>query len=139
MSDAQLSTLTGSCLCGAVAYSVDAPPGPIVHCHCITCRKAHGSAFSSVMPVAREHFRWMRGEELLHAFESSPGKLRRFCSRCGSHVVAERPERGLVLLRLGCLDSALRQKPIGHIWRSEGASWYEPSEELPEFAAGFPT
>jgi hypothetical protein len=28
----------------------------------------------------REHFRWTSGEENLLAYESSPGKLRRFCS-----------------------------------------------------------
>jgi hypothetical protein len=36
--------LTGSCLCQAVAYEVDADPGPFVHCHCRTCRKTHASA-----------------------------------------------------------------------------------------------
>ena len=46
--------LNGSCLCGSVAYEVDAPVGPIVHCHCETCRKAHGSAFSSVTSVPRD-------------------------------------------------------------------------------------
>jgi len=40
--------LTGSCLCGHVAYEVDASPSMIVHCHCQTCRKTHGSAFSTV-------------------------------------------------------------------------------------------
>src|SRR5262250_1868157 len=97
--------LTGSCLCGSVAYEVDAPAGPIVHCHCPTCRKAHGTAFSSVSNVPRENFRFVRGEELLIAFESSPGKFRKFCSRCGSHIVADRPAQPTVLLRLGCLDT----------------------------------
>jgi len=64
--------LEGSCLCGAVAYAVDAPPGRIVHCHCRTCRKAHGAAFSSVMRVPRAAFRWVRGAEGLRSFESSP-------------------------------------------------------------------
>jgi hypothetical protein len=76
---------------------------------------------------------------MLFSFESSPGKLRRFCSKCGSHIVAERPERGLTLLRLGCLDTPIRSRPLGHIWRSEAAPWYDPTLELPEFAAGFPT
>ena len=43
--------LTGNCLCGSVAYEVDAEPGTIVHCHCRTCRKTHGSAFSTVTSV----------------------------------------------------------------------------------------
>src|SRR5262245_43596332 len=75
--------LTGSCLCSAVAYEVDAPLERIVHCHCQTCRKTHGTAFSSVAAVPREKFRWVRGREMLAAIESSPGKFRRFCSNCG--------------------------------------------------------
>ncbi len=82
--------LTGSCLCGGVAYEADAPLERIVHCHCQTCRKTHGTAFSSVTAVSREKFRWVRGQDLLGAFESSPGKFRRFCTKCGSHIMAER-------------------------------------------------
>jgi hypothetical protein len=125
--------LTGSCLCGSVAYEVDAPAGPIVHCHCQTCRKTHGSAFSTVTNVPRERFRFVKGEELLNAFESSPGKFRKFCSRCGSHIVAERVNQPTVLLRLGCLDTPIDDKPRAHIWRSGAASWYDPKLELPEF------
>jgi hypothetical protein len=125
--------LTGSCLCGSVVYEVDAPAGPIVHCHCQTCRKAHGTAFSSVTNVPRERFRFVKGEELLRAFESSPGKLRKFCTLCGSHIVAERVSLPTVLLRLGCLDTPIDDKPRAHIWRSDAASWYDPKLELPEF------
>jgi hypothetical protein len=130
--------LTGSCLCGSVAYEVDAPSGPIVHCHCQTCRKTHGSAFSSVTSVPRERFRFVRGEELLNAFESSPGKFRKFCSRCGSHIVAERTGQSTTLLRLGCLDTPIEAKPLAHIWRSDAASWYDPKQEVPEFPQGAP-
>jgi hypothetical protein len=128
--------LSGSCLCGSVAYEVDAPIGPIVHCHCRTCRKTHGSAFSTVSPVPRDRFRWTRGEDLLGAFESSPGKFRRFCTRCGSHVLADRPAQPNVLLRLGCLDTEIAEKPRVHIWRSEGACWYDPSDQIPELPEG---
>ncbi len=91
--------LTGSCLCGAVAYEADAPLERIVHCHCQTCRKTHGSAFSSVTAVPREKFRWTRGQDRLGAIESSPGKFRRFCTTCGSHVMAERVAQPVVLRR----------------------------------------
>ena len=40
--------IIGSCLCGSVEYEIS---GDIVHCHCETCRKAHGAAFSSVASV----------------------------------------------------------------------------------------
>lgn len=130
--------LKGSCLCGAVAYEADAEPGPIVHCHCQTCRKAHGSAFSSLMAVPRDGFRWVRGEQRLGAFESSPGKLRRFCTACGSQIAAERAGQPTVMLRLGCLDTAITDRPKAHIWRSDAASWYDPKDMLPELAEGAP-
>jgi hypothetical protein len=129
--------LSGSCLCGRVAYEVDAPAGTIVHCHCRTCRKTHGSAFSSVSAVPRGQFRWIRGEELLQAYESLPGKFRRFCSRCGSHIMAERVGQPNVLLRLGCLDTPIANRPECHIWRSDAASWYDPKDLLPERPEGY--
>src|ERR1700753_2576213 len=125
--------LTGSCLCGGVAYCVDAEPGRFVHCHCQACRKTHGAAFSSVMPVPRSAFRWTRGEELLANFESSPGKIRRFCSRCGSHIVAERVDQPNLLLRLGCLDTPITKRAAAHIWRSHAATWFSPGDATPEF------
>jgi hypothetical protein len=128
--------LTGSCLCGRVTYEVDAEVGPIVHCHCATCRKAHGSAFSTVSNVPREKFRWTRGEDLLRGFESSPGKTRYFCSHCGSHIVAARDGRDTVLLRMGCLDTPIAAQPKVHIWRSDAADWYDPKDALPEWPEG---
>ena len=130
--------LEGSCLCGAIAYAVEAAAGPIVHCHCQTCRKAHGSAFSSVSNVPRAAFRWTRGEDALCRYESSPGKSRYFCARCGSHLMAERDGQPTVLLRLGCLDTPITDTPKVHIWRSDAAPWYDPKTTLPELPAGIP-
>jgi hypothetical protein len=130
--------LEGSCLCGKVAYEAETEAKPIALCHCETCRKAHGSAFASVMAVPRTSFKWVRGEDVLGVFESSPGKFRRFCTSCGSHVMAERPADPVVLLRLGCLDTKIEAKPAVHIWRSDGASWYDPKDEIPELAKGIP-
>ena len=129
--------LIGSCLCGSVAYAVDAPVGPIIHCHCTTCRKAHGAAFSSLSPVPRDRFRWTRGAELVAGFESSPGKFRRFCSRCGSHLIADRVGQPTVMLRLGCLDTPVTDRPKAHIWRSEAATWFDPLDHLPALPRGF--
>jgi hypothetical protein len=64
--------LTDSCLCGSVAYEVDAPAGPIVHCHCTTCRKTHGAAFSTVMPVPRAAFRCCAAKSCCRASNRRP-------------------------------------------------------------------
>ena len=96
--------MKGSCLCGAIEYEVDQLDMPISHCHCRTCRKAHAAAFASNAGVMREHFRWVKGEEKLTAFESSPGKLRHFCSVCGLHLLAERLAQPHVIVRVATLD-----------------------------------
>jgi hypothetical protein len=36
--------MKGSCLCGTVRYEAARLAGPIVHCHCATCRKAHSAS-----------------------------------------------------------------------------------------------
>ena len=63
----------GSCLCGEVKYEISGEVGEIVHCHCQSCRKAHGSAFSSVASVSDTDFSLFI-KEPLGCFESSKGK-----------------------------------------------------------------
>jgi len=119
--------MKGSCLCGSVEYEVDAL-GPIVHCHCRSCRKAHAAPFASTARVNRGDFRWRKGEEKLSSFESSPGKLRSFCSVCGSQVVAERAGQAHVILRVATLDDNPKVRPAMHIWRSHDVPWLQDEE-----------
>lgn len=127
--------MRGSCLCGSIEYEIDMLDMPIAHCHCRTCRKAHAAAFASTAGVKRECFRWIRGQEKLSSYESSPGKLRHFCSVCGSHLVAERPAQPHVIVRVATLDDDPGVKPQGHIWTSHDASWlaYEDMQSFSEW------
>lgn len=130
MSDA----LKGSCLCGALRYEVDQLDMPIQHCHCRTCRKAQAAPFAPTAGVERSHFRWLSDLETLASFESSPGKLRHFCARCGSHLLAERPGQPHVILRVATLDDDPGQRPAAHIWRSHDAPWLQDDEATAHYA-----
>ncbi len=121
---------SGSCLCKKVSYRLVSNMGDIVHCHCETCRKAHGSAFSSVLAVKDEDF-ILSGREHCRSFESSPGKHRYFCSYCGTQVYAKRENTQHIILRLGSLDGAVDAKEHSHIWVSQKASWYAVESSLP--------
>lgn len=125
--------ITGSCLCGSVTYEITGKVGDIVHCHCQTCRKAHGAAFSSVAAVADSHFK-LSGEQALRGYESSPGKWRYFCSNCGSQLYAKREGTPHLILRLGTLDTNPGASEKSHIWVSQKASWYTINQQLPEYA-----
>jgi ADP-ribosyl-[dinitrogen reductase] hydrolase len=64
--------LSGGCLCGDVQYEIEGELGPMAHCHCRTCRKAHAAAFATTAHVAREKFHSTKGEARLASFESTP-------------------------------------------------------------------
>ena len=128
--------IKGSCLCGEVTYVINGKLGDITHCHCTTCRKAHGAAFSSVSAVQIEDFHFTSGEALLKCYASSPDKVRCFCMNCGSHIYAHRQGQSHYILRLGTLDDDPNVRPINHIWLSEKAPWYDPQTDgaLPKFS-----
>ncbi|ROZ80017.1 GFA family protein [Pseudomonas neustonica] len=123
---------TGSCLCGAIRYRVNGPIGDIVHCHCVTCRKAHAAAFSSVAAVADSDFE-LQGADMLSHYRSSPDKARYFCASCGSQIYAKRDGTAHLVLRLGTLDDDPQSTERCHIWLSEKAPWYQLDQHLAEY------
>jgi hypothetical protein len=102
------------------------------HCHCRTCQKAHAAAFNTTARVAREHFHWTKGEDELAHFESTPGKQRFFCPRCGSHLMAAWDDAPHVIVRVGSLDSDPETRPVAHIWTAHKAAWFEIADDLPQ-------
>jgi hypothetical protein len=128
--------LPGRCLCGDVRYEVTAPLGPIVHCHCAQCRRATGTAFATNASVPRAAHRVVAGGELIREYESSPGKYRAFCSRCGSPVYSRSdgdPEA--LRIRLGSLEQDPGGRPMLHVWTEAKAPWFEITDGLPQIAA----
>jgi len=117
--------INGSCLCGEVKYGVSGEMGDITHCHCTSCRKAHGAAFPSVTAVKIKNFNILSGEKLLRSYKSTPNKRRYFCSNCGSHIYAHRKSQEHYIVRLGTLDDDPVIKPVNHIWVSLKAPWYD--------------
>lgn len=124
----------GSCLCGSVRYELHAELGDFGFCHCKSCQKASGSAHAANAPIEREHFHLIGGSETLREYESSPGKFRVFCSRCGSPIYAYLAASPDVLrIRLGSLDSEFAQQPRVHSFVSEKAAWASIADDIPQF------
>jgi len=127
--------LSGSCLCGGVRYEIAGRLTGALNCHCSMCRKAHGAAFRSRARVRAADFRWVRGEELLAWYESSPGTHRGFCRVCGSKLLS-RFDRGPSAygLPLGALDGDPGVKPALHVFVAHKAPWFQISDRLPQHA-----
>jgi len=123
----------GSCLCGAVRYEISGELGAFGYCHCTSCRKASGSAHAANAPVERSRFR-LASADTLREFESSPGKFRSFCGRCGSPIYAYlSASPDLLRIRLGSLDTPFSKQPQAHTWVSDKAPWEPIEGSLPQF------
>lgn len=126
---------TGGCLCGAVRYDISEPLAPIEICHCSQCRKAQGTPFATNIPVSKRQFTITRGAASLRAYESSPGKERLFCERCGSPIISRRlalPD--VVRVRAGTVDGAISARPRAHFHIASKADWWDITDDLPQFA-----
>jgi hypothetical protein len=125
------------CLCGGVEIEITGKVGPLVYCHCSMCRRANGTAFSANADVRRKYWVWRSGEALVREYESSAGKFRAFCSRCGSPVYSRwRDAPDVLRIRLGLLDEDPGRRSLCHFWVGSKAPWYEIADGLPQFAGG---
>ncbi|MER2538254.1 MAG: GFA family protein [Azonexus sp.] len=124
----------GSCLCGTIEYQIDGELGPIVYCHCSRCRKATGSAFTAVSPVASSDFQIVKGSEYLRSYRSESGFHRAFCGNCGSPIIGKReslPET--VRVRVGTLDTPSYAKVSSHIFVGSKAEWENIPDDAPQY------
>nr|WP_269435211.1 GFA family protein [Alcaligenes faecalis] len=104
-----------------------------MYCHCSMCCKSHGSAFRARGKVRIVAFRWLRGQELLRFYESSPGEHRGFCSQCGSNILTKfyrKPDE--LGLALKVLDDDPGLRPTCHVFVGSKTPWYEISDDFPQ-------
>ena len=130
--------VSGSCLCGGVAFAIDGRLTPIQLCHARRCRKFTGSAFAPELAAKKSRFRWVRGEELVTVYEApllrEPPPLRRaFCRVCGSPLPLPIEGTEYVVLLAGVLDDDPGSRPFRHIHVAEDAPWNRIDDSLPRF------
>jgi hypothetical protein len=137
MASGDRSQLMGRCLCGAVRYRIHGTPLVMYHCHCQQCRRASGASFATNLLVRSESFELVAGAEALTGFESSPGKRRHFCSRCGSPIFsAAEATPAIRSVRGGTLDGDPGVRPAGHFHVASKSAWFEISDDLPRKSGG---
>ena len=86
----------GSCFCGAVKLVIRGAPEGMGYCHCSSCRSWSGgpvNAFSLWKPEAVEI---ETGAEHIATFQKTPLSERKYCRKCGGHLMTNHPPLGLV-------------------------------------------
>ncbi len=127
----------GACLCQGVRFTIQGELAPIQVCHCAQCRQAQGGPFATNIPVDTAALVFHAGLDLLRRFESSPGKVRAFCSVCGSPVFSERTALpGVVRIRAGLLAEPVQARLAFHAHVASKASWWLLNDGLPQHPEG---
>jgi len=117
-------TLKGSCLCGAVSYSVTEQPNQFYLCHCQQCQKVTGSGFAANLIAGVNSISWESGEALLTHFDHpSRAFSKTFCSLCGSGVPHINKSKTSLVIPAGSLDEGFDSEPNANLFFPESPEW----------------
>lgn len=130
--------LEGSCHCGSVTFSLEAPsPVPFMRCYCSICRKTAGTGGFAINLGARTQGMTVRGKRHLRIYRAqrpdghggtAPSSARRyFCGRCGTALWLWDPTwPDLVHPHAGAIDTPLPTPPSHvHCLVGSKAPWVE--------------
>ena len=81
---------TGQCQCGAVSYTIAAPPLTMGQCHCKDCQRVTGTGHISLARFNRSDVT-IEGTTKTFAVKADSGNIntRHFCPDCGSRLFGE--------------------------------------------------
>ncbi len=124
--------MRGSCRCGGVEFEANSV-FLFGHCHCSMCRKAHGAAFATYAEIRATQFRFVKGEDLVQLYQSSPQGHRGFCRVCGSNVPVYSRNRKTVWVPAGTLDDDPGMRSTFHMFVGSRAPWMALDDELAKY------
>ncbi len=120
----------GSCLCGAVRFTVNAELKPPDACHCTQCRQQSGHYFVSTN-VARGDLT-IEGADRLTWYQSSEKVRRGFCSVCGAALFWDPIHHPIMGVGMGAFANPTGTHLEMHIFVSEKGDYYEIADGLPQ-------
>lgn len=86
----------GQCFCGAVEIEVTGEPAGMGYCHCESCRHWSAGPVNAFTLWEPEQVEVVTGEENLLQYNMSENSDRKWCAKCGGHVMTSHP--GLKLI-----------------------------------------
>ena len=127
-----MSTKTGSCLCGGIAYEVIGPMREIIGCHCEQYRKTSGHHVAATNVTKADLT--MISDATLTWYHASDTARRGFCNTCGGNVFWERLEGDKISIFAGTLDLPTELPFKRHIFIKDKADYFTPPEGDEVFA-----
>lgn len=125
---------TGSCKCGEVQYRIATERLTAANCHCATCKKLSGSAFSAIALVNRSDHHFLKGEKSLTSYSISDKASKLFCRICGTPVLhVHQGFADRYIIPLGSLDDPAVVTPAINVFCESMLAWVGEISQLPGF------
>lgn len=108
----------GSCFCGEVEIEAEGNPLEMGYCHCNSCRAYSGAMFGAYILWPAEEVKVVEGAQLVGRYNKVGATERRFCTRCGGHLMSHHPALGVTDVRAGAMPG-VSFRPTVHLNYSE--------------------
>jgi len=112
------NTYTGTCFCGAVELTVTGEPIAMGYCHCESCRVWSAGPVNAFTLWKPNAVRVTKGAENMGEFQKTERSIRKWCKRCGGHLLTEHPTLGLIDVYAAIIPK-LSFKPSVHVHYQE--------------------
>jgi hypothetical protein len=123
--------IDGSCLCGAVAFTMGLPSKWCAHCHCSMCRRAHGAGYVTWVGFAQDQVKFTGDNTQLGWYESSTGAQRGFCKCCGSSLFFRSKQwAGELHIALGSINAVIDRQPQANVYFDNHVDWMPIDDSL---------
>jgi hypothetical protein len=86
----------GRCFCGAVELQVTGAPAAMGYCHCSSCRQWSAGPVNAFTLWAPSAVTITRGAEHVASHAKTEKSIRKWCTKCGGHLMTDHPGFGLV-------------------------------------------
>src|SRR6201989_2901480 len=86
----------GSCFCGAVTLEVTGTPEAMGYCHCNSCRSWSGGPVNAFSLWKADAGTVTKGAEDFATYNKTKMSFRKYCTKCGGHLMSDHPPLGLV-------------------------------------------
>ena len=124
--------LAGRCECGTVRYRVADAFEYALNCHCSNCRAGTGAAFKPFAGIERAKLEIIDGLDRLLVWGDDAANHTR-CGVCGSFLFSVVRDGAFVHVAIGSLADAPSIRPTAHIFVGSKATWFEITDDLPQF------
>jgi predicted GNAT family acetyltransferase len=92
----ETATYAASCFCGAVELEVTGKPAFSGYCHCRDCQTWSAAPINAFSLWKSSSVRVVKGEAEIGTFNKTEHSYRKFCRRCGGHLMTDHPRMRLI-------------------------------------------